>query len=68
MELSTLYYSFILVFFSIVLGIGIYVSKNSGKNSSGFFLGYIGTNYLDGTALQGTVSSEKRLFWHQVRC
>lgn len=38
MELSTLDYGFIIVFFSIVLGIGIYVSKKSGKNSSEFFL------------------------------
>ncbi|MCK5440356.1 MAG: Na+:solute symporter [Maribacter sp.] len=38
MELSTLDYSFIIIFFSIVLGIGIYVSKKSGKNSSEFFL------------------------------
>ncbi len=38
MELSTLDYSFIIVFFSIVLGIGVYVSKKSGKNSSEFFL------------------------------
>lgn len=38
MELSTLDYSFIIVFFSIVLGIGIYVSKKSGKDSSEFFL------------------------------
>ncbi|CAM4109930.1 sodium:solute symporter family protein [Zobellia nedashkovskayae] len=38
MELSTLDYSFIIVFFSIVLGIGFYVSKKSGKNSSEFFL------------------------------
>ncbi len=38
MELSTLDYSFIIVFFSIVLGIGIYVSKKSGKSSSEFFL------------------------------
>jgi Na+/proline symporter len=38
MELSTLDYSFIIVFFSIVLGIGIYVSKKSGKNSSEYFL------------------------------
>ncbi|CAM4144959.1 sodium:solute symporter family protein [Zobellia roscoffensis] len=38
MELSTLDYSFITVFFSIVLGIGFYVSKKSGKNSSEFFL------------------------------
>jgi len=38
MELSTLDYSFIIVFFSIVLGIGFYVSKKSGKNSTEFFL------------------------------
>lgn len=38
MELSTLDYSFIIVFFSLVLGIGIYVSKKSGKNTSEFFL------------------------------
>lgn len=38
MELSTLDYSFIIVFFSVVLGIGVYVSKKSGKNSSEFFL------------------------------
>ncbi len=38
MELSTLDYSLIIIFFSIVLGIGIYVSKKSGKNSSEFFL------------------------------
>ncbi|UCD61069.1 MAG: Na+:solute symporter [Flavobacteriaceae bacterium] len=38
MELSTLDYSFIIVFFSIVLGIGIFVSKKSGKNTSEFFL------------------------------
>ncbi|WP_396632808.1 sodium:solute symporter family protein [Maribacter sp. R86514] len=38
MELSTLDYSFIIVFFSLVLGIGFYVSKTSGKNSSEFFL------------------------------
>ena len=38
MELSTLDYSFIIVFFALVLGIGIYVSKKSGKNSSEFFL------------------------------
>ncbi len=38
MELSTLDYSFIIIFFSIVLGIGVYVSKKSGKNSSEFFL------------------------------
>jgi SSS family solute:Na+ symporter len=38
MELSTLDYSFIIIFFSIVLGIGIYVSKKSGSSSSEFFL------------------------------
>ena len=38
MELSTLDYSFIIVFFSIVLGIGIYVSKKSGKDTNEFFL------------------------------
>lgn len=38
MELSTLDYSFIIFFFSVVLGIGIYVSKKSGKDSSEFFL------------------------------
>ncbi|TLP73005.1 sodium:solute symporter family protein [Maribacter sp. ACAM166] len=38
MELSTLDYTFIIVFFSLVLGIGIYVSKQSGKSSSEFFL------------------------------
>lgn len=38
MELSTLDYSFIIVFFAIVLGIGFYVSKKSGKNSTEFFL------------------------------
>ncbi|MGB5371314.1 MAG: sodium:solute symporter family protein [Flavobacteriaceae bacterium] len=38
MQLSTLDYSFIVVFFSIVLAIGIIVSKKSGKSSSEFFL------------------------------
>ncbi|MEO1010454.1 MAG: sodium:solute symporter family protein [Bacteroidota bacterium] len=38
MELSTLDYSFIIAFFAIVLGIGIYVSKTSGKNTSEYFL------------------------------
>lgn len=38
MQLSTLDYSFIIVFFAIVLGIGIFVSKKSGKNSTEFFL------------------------------
>src|SRR5680860_1491542 len=38
MELSTLDYTFIIVFFSIVLGTGVYVYKKSDKNSSEFFL------------------------------
>ncbi len=38
MELSPLDYGFIIVFFSIVLGIGVFVSKKSGKDSSEFFL------------------------------
>jgi Na+/proline symporter len=38
MQLSTLDYSFIVVFFSIVLAVGIVVSKKSGKSSSEFFL------------------------------
>jgi Na+/proline symporter len=38
MQLSALDYSFIVVFFSIVLAIGIIVSKKSGKSSSEFFL------------------------------
>lgn len=38
MQLSTLDYSFIVVFFSIVLAVGLIVSKNSGKSSSEFFL------------------------------
>ncbi|MGB5358848.1 MAG: sodium:solute symporter family protein [Eudoraea sp.] len=38
MELSTLDYSFIIVFFSVVLLIGILVSKKSGKSTSEFFL------------------------------
>eukprot|EP01089_Gocevia_fonbrunei_P002013 TRINITY_DN1197_c0_g1_i1.p1 TRINITY_DN1197_c0_g1~~TRINITY_DN1197_c0_g1_i1.p1 ORF type:complete len:611 (-),score=60.49 TRINITY_DN1197_c0_g1_i1:21-1853(-) len=38
MELSTLDYSIIIVFFSVVLGIGIYVSKKSGKDTSEYFL------------------------------
>lgn len=37
-SLSTLDYALILIFFSITLSIGIYVSKKSGKNSSEFFL------------------------------
>lgn len=38
MELSVLDYSLIFGFFAIVLGIGIYVSKTSGKNSTEYFL------------------------------
>ncbi|WP_430411170.1 sodium:solute symporter family protein [Kordia sp.] len=38
MELSGLDYSLIFGFFAIVLGIGIYVSKTSGKNTSEYFL------------------------------
>ena len=38
MELSTLDYAFIIVFFSTVLAIGVIVSKKSGKNTSEFFL------------------------------
>ena len=38
MELRALDYSFIIVFFTIVLGIEVHVSKKSGKNSSVFFL------------------------------
>src|SRR5690606_6260789 len=38
MELSTLDYSFIVVFFTIVLIIGITVSKKSGASSSEYFL------------------------------
>jgi Na+/proline symporter len=38
MDLSTLDYSLIFLFFALVLGIGIYVSKSSGKNSSEYFL------------------------------
>ena len=38
MELSSLDYGFIIVFFTIVLGIGVYVSKKSGKDSTEFFL------------------------------
>ncbi|WPR76846.1 sodium:solute symporter family protein [Algoriphagus sp. NG3] len=38
MEISTLDYSIIFIFFSIVLGIGIYVSKKSGLNTSEYFL------------------------------
>ena len=38
MQLSSLDYGFIIVFFSIILGIGIYVSKKSGESSSQFFL------------------------------
>ncbi|MDR7130140.1 Na+/proline symporter [Algoriphagus sp. 4150] len=38
MELSTLDYSIIFIFFSVVLGIGIYVSKKSGQDTSEYFL------------------------------
>lgn len=38
MELSTFDYTIIIVFFTIVLSIGIYVSKKSGKNTSEYFL------------------------------
>lgn len=38
MQLSTLDYSLIIGFFSMVLGIGIYVSKKSGKDTSEYFL------------------------------
>lgn len=38
MQLSTLDYSFIIVFFSVVLGVGIFVSKKSGKSSTEYFL------------------------------
>ncbi len=38
MELSVLDYSLIIGFFVIVLGIGIYVSKTSGKNTTEYFL------------------------------
>jgi Na+/proline symporter len=38
MELSTLDYGFIIVFFSTVLAIGVIVSKKSGKNTTEFFL------------------------------
>lgn len=38
MELTILDYTLIFVFFAIVLGIGIYVSKKSGKSSSEYFL------------------------------
>jgi Na+/proline symporter len=38
MEFTTLDYSFIIVFFTVVLGIGIYVSKKSGKDANEYFL------------------------------
>jgi len=38
MELTTLDYAFIIVFFTVVLVIGIVVSKTSGKDASQFFL------------------------------
>ena len=37
-DLSTLDYTLIIIFFSITLFIGIYVSKKSGKNSTEYFL------------------------------
>jgi len=37
-SLSTLDYAIIVLFFTITLSIGVYVSKKSGKNSSEFFL------------------------------
>ena len=37
-NLSSLDYTIIILFFTIVLAIGIYVSKKSGKNSEEFFL------------------------------
>jgi len=37
-ELSTLDYTLIIIFFSITLFIGVWVSKKSGKNSGEFFL------------------------------
>ncbi|MCR8666482.1 Na+:solute symporter [Aestuariibaculum sp. M13] len=37
-SLSPLDYTLIIIFFSLTLGIGIWVSKKSGKNSSEFFL------------------------------
>lgn len=37
-ELSTLDYTIIIIFFSITLFIGVWVSKKSGKNSGEFFL------------------------------
>ncbi|MEP5338744.1 MAG: sodium:solute symporter family protein [Algibacter sp.] len=37
-SLSTLDYTLIILFFTITLSIGIYVSKKSGKNASEFFL------------------------------
>lgn len=38
MQLSTIDYIIIFGFFAIVLGVGLYVSKSSGKNTSEFFL------------------------------
>ena len=37
-SLSTLDYAIIVLFFTVTLSIGVYVSKRSGKNSSEFFL------------------------------
>src|SRR5688572_7877229 len=58
MELSTLDYAFIIVFFTIVLVIGIVVSKTSGKDASQFFLS--GRNmpwWLLGTSMVATTFS-----------
>ena len=38
MQLSTLDYTLIFIFFAITLSIGVYVSKKSGKNANEFFL------------------------------
>jgi Na+/proline symporter len=38
MQLATIDYLIIFGFFTIVLGVGLYVSKSSGKNTSEFFL------------------------------
>ena len=37
-NLSTLDYSIVILFFAITIAIGLYVSKKSGKSSSEFFL------------------------------
>lgn len=38
MQLATIDYLIIFFFFALVLGVGLYVSKSSGKNTSEFFL------------------------------